>query len=155
MESGSEIEVRNGHANKTVVVASVARGRVTVRWPFVGEFEVDLVSGELVQPPESLSGVHSVDESGRVVGTRTRVTAEDLPALDSLEVGATLRLDSGATAEVVDVLRSEGIVRIFVHGKSLHESGLWRRARRTGYRVTSSALGSLRESAGVVSRKAG
>lgn len=155
MESGNEIEVRNGYASKTVVVAQVARGRVSVRWPFVGEFEVDLVTGELVQPPESLSGVHSVDGSGRVVGTRTRVSAEDLPLLDALEIGASLRLDSGATAEIVDVLRSEGIVRIFVQPKSMTESGLWQTARRTGYRVNASVLGRLRESAGVVSRKAG
>jgi len=153
METGSEIEVRNGYASKTVAVAQVARGRVSVRWPFVGEFEVDLVTGELVL--RDLSGVHSVNEAGRVIGTRVNVTAEDLPRLDSLEVGAILRLDSGATAEVVDVLRSEGIVRIFVHSKSPHESGLWQKPWRTGYRVTSSVLGCLRESAGVVSRKAG
>ncbi len=154
METGSEIEVRNGHANKTVVVASVARGRVTVRWPHVGEFEVDLVTGELVRQPEVLTGVHTLDQTGRVVGTRTNVTAEDLARLDSLEVGEMLRLDSGAVAEVVDVLRSEGIVRIFVQGKKLSESGLWQRAWRTGYRVSQQALGCLRESAGVVSRKA-
>lgn len=153
METGNEIEVRNGYASKTVVVAQVARGRVSVRWPFVGEFEVDLVTGELVL--RDLSGVHSVNEAGRVIGTRVNVTAEDLPRLESLEVGAVLHLDSGVTAEVVDVLQSEGIVRIFVHARSLHESGTWKQPWRTGYRVNQSVLGRLRESAGVASQMAG
>ncbi len=153
METGSEIQVHSGHASKTVVVAQVARGRVSVRWPHVGEFEVDLVTGELVL--RDLSGVHSINEAGRVIGTRVNLSAEDLPRLDSVDLGDVLRLDSGVTAEVVDVLRSEGIVRIFVRQRSSHESGLWQKPWRSGYRVTPSVLGQLRESAGVVSRMAG
>ena len=156
MNPGDEIEVRNGYASKTVTVVSVIRGRVVVRWPLVGEYNVDLLTGELYQPPGFAHGVFSVDTmTGRVVGTRCSVMAEDFPRLDALEVGDTLQLDNGARAEVVDVLRSEGTVKIFVSA-SVSVSGVWRTGvLRSTFRVSDRALRQLRESAGLISAMAG
>lgn len=151
MDTGDEIEVRSKYSGKTVQVARVSRGRVSVRWPHVGEFEVDLVNGELVRRPEPAFGVFSVDSmTGRVVDTRSAVTGDDMWKLDTIKVGETLQLDSGATAEVVDVLRSEGILRIFVQGAR----GVTTRPWRTGYRVVPLTLVRLREAAGCVTGQA-
>ncbi len=155
MNPGDEIDVRNGYASKTVKVVSVTRGRVLVDWPLVGEYDVDLLTGELYTPPGYATGVFSVDcMTGRVVGTRSSVIADDLPLLDSLQVGAALRLDNGARGEVVDVLRSEGTLKLFVG--STKRSGVWRTgALRSTYRVTPSVLQKLRQAVGLISAMAG
>ena len=155
MNPGDEIDVRNGHTNKTVRVLSVTRGRVIVDWPLVGEYDVDLLTGELYTPPGFASGVFEVDTfTGRVVGTRANVIADDLPLLDHLQIGAPLRLDNGARGEVVDVLRSEGTLKLFVG--STKRSGVWRTgALRSTYRVTTPVLQRLRQAAGLISAMAG
>lgn len=155
MNPGDEIDVHNGYANKTVKVVSVTRGRVIVDWPLVGEFAVDLLNGELVLPPGHAHGVFSVDTmTGRVLGTRSRVVADDLPRLDSLQVGESLRLDNGSRGEVVDVLRSEGTVKLFVSSSA--RSGVWRTGSlRSTFKVTSPVLLRLRQAAGLISALAG
>ncbi len=155
MNPGDEIDVRNGYASKTVKVVSVTRGRAIVDWPLVGEYDVDLVTGELYTPPGYASGVFEVDcLTGRVVGTRGNVIVDDLALLDHLQVGSALRLDNGARGEVVDVLRSEGTVKIFVG--STRRSGVWRTGElRSAYKVSQSVLTRLRQSAGLISAMAG
>lgn len=156
MNPGDEIDVRNGYSNKTVRVVSVTRGRVIVDWPLVGEYNVDLLTGELFLPPGFASGVFSVDcMTGRVVGTRSSVAAEDLPRLEQLQVGDSLLLDNGSRGEVVDVLRSEGTVKIFT-GVSPSRSGVWRTGElRTPFKVDGRTLTRLRQAAGVISALAG
>ena len=76
-----------------------------------------------------------------------------MPLLDSLDIGAALRLDNGARAEVVDVLRSEGTVKIFV-GQNVR-TGVWRMGSlRTTFCVSPQVLRRMRESAGLVSAMA-
>jgi hypothetical protein len=155
MDTGDEIEVRNGFSNKTVTVVSVSRGRAVVRWPDVGEFDVDLVTGELFSPPGFAHGIFSVDcMTGRVVGTRASVVFDEMPLLDQLEVGAALRLDNGARAEVVDVVRSEGTIKIFI-GAASNKSGVWRTGiLRSTFRVSPQVLRQLQERAGLLSAMA-
>jgi hypothetical protein len=154
MDSGTPIEIEAllpPRVRKTVMVARVGRGRVSVRWPFVGEFDVDLINGELVHRPVPSFGVFTVDTmTGRIIDTRSCIASEDLPLLEEISIGATLRLDCGITADVVDVLHSEGTIRIFVQG----EQGVPSRHWRTGYRVRSGTLLQLREAAGCVSAPA-
>lgn len=155
MNPGDEIDVRNGYANKTVKVVSVTRGRVVVDWPLVGEYNVDLLTGELYSPPGLAQGVFSVDTmTGRVVGTRSSVAADDLPRLDALRLGDSLLLDNGARGEVVDVLASEGTVKLFVAGTA--RSGVWRVGSvRSTYRVSPPVLQKMRQAAGLISAMAG
>ena len=135
MNPGDEIDVRNGYANKTVKVLSVTRGRVMVDWPLVGEYAVDLLTG-------------------RVAGTRSSVAVDDMPRLDSLRIGESLRLDNGARGEVVDALPSEGTVKVFV-ANSAH-SGVWRTGSlRSTFKVSAQVLTRLRQAAGLVSAMAG
>lgn len=156
MNPGDEIDVRNGYANKTVRVVSVTRGRVIVDWPLVGEYNVDLLTGELFLPPGFANGVFSVDcMTGRVVGTRSSVAPEDLPRLEQLQLGDSLALDNGGRGEVVDVLRSEGTIKIYTGGSS-RRSGVWRTGElRSKFKVTQPVLQSLRQAAGVISALAG
>lgn len=149
MIPGDEIEVHNGTSCKTVKVMQVTRGRAIVDWPLVGEYHVDLVTGELFAPPGFARGVFAVcARTGRLEGTKVSVVFDALLRLDSCEVGATLGLDNGQRGQVVDVLDSEGSVKIFVSGAG---SGVWRMGSlRTGYRVSSAALHGLRASAGCV-----
>lgn len=155
MNPGDEIDVRNGYANKTVKVLSVTRGRVMVDWPLVGEYAVDLLTGELYQPPGYAHGVFEVDcVTGRVVGTRSSVAVDDLPRLDSLRIGESLRLDNGARGEVVDALPSEGTVKVFVANSA--RSGVWRTGSlRSTFKVSDQVLTRLRQTAGLVSAMAG
>ena len=150
MNPGDEIEVRNGNSSKAVTVMQVARGRVVVRWPLVGEYDVDLQTGELYSPPGFARGIFSVDvRDGRVEGTQTRVVVDDLLKLDSIDVGSALALDNGQSAEVVDAVRSEGTIKIYVAGSN--RSGVWRMGSlRTGYRVVPAALRVLRAGAGCI-----
>lgn len=154
MNPGDALEVRNGYASKTVKVVLVARGRVIVDWPLVGEYHVDLLTGELYMPPGYAMGVFEVDTvTGRVIGTRASVVPEELPLLDGVQVGTPLRLDNGTRGEVVDALHSEGTVKIFVG--STRASSAWRSgALRSSYRVTPVALRQLRQAAGLVSAMA-
>lgn len=148
MNPGDEISVRNHFGiRKTVQVISVMRGRAVVRWPLVGEYEVDLLTGELFAPPPPGSSVYTVDMlTGKLLGTRASV--EDPMLLDGAEPGAELRLDTGDMAQVVDVLRSEGTLKVFVdHGP--RKSGCYRVAR-TGYHVPRSQLDDLRARAGCI-----
>ncbi len=155
MNPGDEIDVRNGYASKTVKVMSVTRGRVVVDWPLVGEYDVDLLTGELFLPPGYAHGVFSVDcMTGRVVGTRSSVVVDDLPRLDALQVGESLRLNNGSRGEVVDVLRSEGTVKLFV-GNS-NRSGVWRTGSlRSTFKVSPPVLQKMRQAAGLISAMAG
>jgi hypothetical protein len=155
MNPGDEIDVRNGYANKTVKVMSVTRGRVVVDWPLVGEYDVDLLTGELYLPPGHASGVFSVDTvTGRVVGTRSSVVPDDMLRLDELRLGQALRLDNGSRGEVVDVLPSEGTVKIFVG--SAGRSGVWRTSSfRSTFKVSPPVLTRLRQAAGLISAMAG
>jgi len=151
MNPGDEIQVHNGHSSKTVTVMRVTRGRAVVDWPLVGEYDVDLVTGELFAPPGFARGVFAVDVlTGRVEGTKTRVVVDDLLRLDGIDVGDTVGLDNGQRGQVVDVLPSEGTVKIYVNGSS-GRSGVWRMGSlRTGYRVTADALRTLRAGAGCI-----
>ena len=155
MNPGDEIDVRNGSANKTVMVMSVTRGRVTVDWPLVGEYDVDLLTGELFRPPGYAHGVFAIDcATGRVVGSRTSVVAEDMPRLDSLQIGEALRLDNGSRGEVVDVIRSEGTIKLFVGSSA--RSGVWRTGSlRSTFKVSPTVLQRLRQAAGLISAMAG
>lgn len=146
MNPGDEIEVHNGNASKTVRVMQMNRGRVVVHWPLVGEYDVDLVTGEVYSPPGYARGVFSVDpQSGRVVGTQMRLAKDELLHLDLVDVGATLALDNGQSAEVVEVTR--GSLKIYVAGSN--RSGVWRMGSVcTGYRVATADLSTLRARAG-------
>ncbi len=148
MNPGDSISVRNHlGVRKTVQVVSVMRGRAVVSWPLVGEYEVDMVTGDLFVPGVSSSSIYDVDMlTGRLLGTRANV--EDPMLLDGAMVGAELRLDTGDLAQVVDVLRSEGTMKVFVdHGPQ--RSGEYRVAR-SGWCVLPDALDRLRARAGCV-----
>lgn len=145
---GEEIEVRSGRAAKAVRVTQVMRGRVFVTWPFVGEFEVDLNSGELVSCQSPRSGVFQVDAlTGRVVGTRASVTPDALFQLHAMQVGDRVALDCGVEAEVVDSVPSEGTIRVYVREQNLPLT-----AWHSRYFVRPATLDRMRQSAGCVSQ---
>lgn len=152
MSPGDEIQVYCGNTIKTVMVAGVSRGRVVVTWPLIGEYDVDLVTGELFEPPGPARGVFSVDIArGRVLGTRTSVVVDHLLRLATLQVGDTVQLDNGARAEVVDAVPSEGTLKIYVHSSG-GRSGVWRMGSlRTSYRVSEAMLQQMRAAAGCIS----
>jgi len=150
MNTGDTIHVTNGTHTKVLRVEAVLRGRVVVGFPQIGAVEVDLCDGQLkpLPPPR---GVCSVDiGTGRVIGTNARVTTECFLRLEALDIGEIIALDNHATAEVVDVLLSEGTIKIYVpHSDELtRKSGVW----LVGWRVSDVTLASLRESAGVMER---
>lgn len=153
MDTGDTLQVRQHSAAQpvTVTVASVSRGRVTVRWSLDGtaEYGVDLLTGQLYQLPHLASGTFSVDLlTGRVIGTRAQVDAQHLAHLERLEPGCDISLDTGIKAQVVDVLPSEGVLKIFVPRRS--GSGIWRFPQRLEFRVSEPDLRRLRERAGCV-----
>lgn len=159
MDTGDTLCVRH-HSTEVpvmVTVATVGRGRVTVRWPppipefgdVATEYGVDLLTGHLYRLPHLTSGTFSVDlHTGRIAGTRARVDAQHLSRLDQLAPGSSVTLDTGATAQVVDVLPSEGILTIFVPRRS--GSGIFQHPQRLEFRVGAADLRALRESAGCV-----
>lgn len=156
MDTGDTLQVRHhaAAAPVTVTIASVGRGRVTVRWPsaypeVAPEYGVDLLTGQLYRLPHLTSGTFSVDlHTGRVVGTSAHVDPQHLAHLASIEPGSVVTLDTGALAQVVDVLPSEGVLTIFVPRRS--GSGIWRHPQRLEFRVSAADLRALRESAGCV-----
>lgn len=152
MDTGDTLNVRNHPASQpvTVTLASVGRGRVTVRWASsAAEYGVDLLTGHLYELPHLSSGTFSVDLlTGRVLGTRASVAGEHLARLDQLEPGSDVTLDTGIVAQVADVLPSEGVLKIFVPRRS--GSGIWRFPQRLQFRVNDDDLRSLRERAGCV-----
>lgn len=151
MQSGDTIKVTKGQHTISMQLELVTRGLVVVSLPQVGVMSVDLRNGELRQLPPP-RGVCSVDiHTGRVVGTCARIADDLLVRLEALEVGEIVPLDNCATAEVVDVLLSEGVVKVYVpHSDELpRKSGVW----LIGWRVSEATLAALRESAGV--RRAG
>jgi len=151
MQPGELISITNGKQTKAIQIEMVLRGRVLVKIPAVGSVEVDLRDGS-VKPLPPPRGVCAVDiGTGRVIGTSARVSARDLLRLEALEVGEIIALDNSATAEVYDVLLSEGTVKIYVpHSDQLtrraqQQSGVW----LVGWKVCDRTLAALRESAGV------
>ncbi len=154
MQSGDSIKVTKGQHTIEMKLETVMRGLVVVSLPQVGVMGVDLHDGTLrpLPPPR---GVCSVDiQTGRVIGTCASVASDLLVRLEALEVGEIVPLDNCATAEVVDVLLSEGTVKIYVpHSDELaqRKSGVW----LVGWRVSDATLAALRESAGVRHRATG
>jgi len=147
MQVGDSIKVTKGQHTISMQLELVTRGLVVASLPQAGAMAVDLRSGELRQLPPP-RGVCSVDiNTGRVVGTSARVADDLLVRLEALEVGEIVPLDNHATAEVVDVLLSEGTVKVYVpHSDELpRKSGVW----LIGWRVSEATLAALRESAGL------
>ena len=151
-----EIEVINGTSTKRVSVET-ARGRATVFWPMAGQYDVDLETGELLSQVLAVNGIFSVDcMTGRVQGTRCSVVTEDLPRLELLTPGATLRLQHDhmsngdcmrVEVQVVDALPSEGTLKIYVRPeRGMNHVG---RTYRTGWRVPDATLKKLRAMTGV------
>ncbi len=152
MDTGEYIEVTNGTARKTILVESVSRHRVTVYWPMAGQYDIDLITGELKSRVIPVNGVFSVDcLTGRVQGTRCTVCAEDMLRLEELRPGDQLRLEHDASGavqvDVVDALPSEAVLKIFV--RTRRDSWSVDRPYATGWRVSMEALRALRERAGV------
>lgn len=127
------------------------RGRVVVHWPLVGNYDVDLLTGELFVVPSYSGCVVSVDiETGRVVGQggelRLSASLVDVALLQAPRVGDEVVLNSGTVAQVVDVLHSEGVVRLYVLPRKV-----WReRTQRLAYRVGAADLANLRQRAGCI-----
>ena len=155
MDSGDDIEVTSGSARKTIQVGSVTRGRATVRWPGIDEYDVDLQTGELKLQILPLTGPYQIDcLTGSVVGTRCVLCPDDLVRVDELRPGDKVRLVDDSTldemrADVVDALPSEGILQVFVHARRDWAPG---RSRGIGWRVSPTALRALRERAGLVAK---
>jgi hypothetical protein len=98
MDSGDQIEVTNGTSKKTIKVERVADGRATVYWHLAGQYDIDLVSGELMSQVVPINGIYSVDcQTGRVEGTRCRLLHDDLLRLEELRPGVALELEHDAS----------------------------------------------------------
>jgi hypothetical protein len=134
----------------------VTAGRCTVYWSPAGPYDIDLVTGELMSQVVPVSGIYSVDRlTGRVEGTRCRVSPGDMLRLDDLRPGDVLKLEHDAAVlvqvDVVDALPSEGALKIFV--RTRREAAIGHRYR-TGWRVSAPALEQLRTRAGLAARSA-
>lgn len=146
MRSGSKLQVHNGTSVKTVILEDVRHQYAMVHWPGAGQYEIDLITGELlsrVQPP---AGVYDVDrDTGRVRGTRLSVKHEDMPQLDEALPGDLLQLvhDGGfeLLVQVVDALASEGTLRVFIQTSPYAKTV--DRTYRTGWSVDQTTLQAL------------
>lgn len=158
MRPSDPIQIINGTSARWIIVESIARGRASVYWPMAGPYDIDLDTGDLMSPVLPTTGVYSVSyATGRVIGTRCVVAADDLPQLEALSPGDELHLDHDGTSErlrayvrVVDSLPSEGTLKIYVSP----EPGAKQLGRnyRTGWRVSSDSLAMLRKATGLLAR---
>jgi hypothetical protein len=158
MRPSDPIQIINGTSARWVIVESIARGRASVYWPMAGPYDIDLDTGDLMSPVLPISGVYSVNcATGRVLGTRCVVAADELPQLESLVPGDELHLEHEGTSDrlrahvqVVDSLPSEGTFKIYVSPKpGTRQMG---RNFRTGWRVSSDSLSTLRKATGLLAR---
>ena len=158
MDTGDPIQIINGTSAKWVTIESIGRGRASVYWPIAGSYDIDLENGELMSQVSPITGVYSVNcVTGRVVGTRCVVASEQLSRIELLVPGDALHLEHEGTSErlrveaqVVDSLPSEGTLKIYVSPKpGTKQMG---RNLRTGWRVTETALRTLRRQAGLMAR---
>lgn len=158
MDTGDPIDIINGTSVKRVIVEAVGGGRASVYWPIAGAYDIDLENGDVMSPVLPINDVYSVScATGRVIGTRCTVAADDLPQLEALAPGDELHLEHDATSErlrvqaqVVDSLPSEGTFKIYV--RPLPGTKQMGRNFRTGWRVSPATLRVLREKAGLRAR---